>query len=579
LNANILIPNLLVKQIIDEQFEATLRSQNYQLKLGDDVRQLDPIFVAFGKSVDAAEWIKKPNAPPIIIMTINGAQALKEATFYVEMSKHPHIVRTYGLVDNPDEEVILVQERAQSGNLLQLLKKRDQPPGEIVLREIFIQIADGMSFLAHNNMVHGDLACRNILVFKFDEQDLKQILVKVSDFGLSRTSSIYKSISTSTATTLNIVPYRYAAPEILQNPDSKEFYNEKSDMYSMGVLMWEAYSLRGKQPWSHIKDDKEVKQKVIKGERLQQPPTCSKSMWSLIQTTMLQQPNYRPSFAALHRQLIELKIKIESPHVLSDSVRTALEAIKKNSTMISISRSALCDEDMKMIAEELKTNKTVHSLNLSHNRLSNIGAIAIAELLEVNKTINKVSLSNNNISSDGAARLARALTINQTLIYLKVGKNPLCDCGIQAICEALKINKTLQALWIDITQISIIGVKLIAEMLHVSTTLEALDMGDNDITDDGAQFIAEALKVNKSLTRLRMASSEVTDIGALALAKAIEVHRRRLNNFFLTHDPPISDNGRDAIKMALSVNAEKNIQHDFFVSPISEIDCFDMFFN
>jgi len=580
LNINRLIPNLLVKQLIDEQFEATLRSRNYQFKLDKDVKKLDFLFESYGKEIYRAEWINKQDGPPIIIMSISSARAEKEALFYVEMSKHAHIVRTYGLVDNPRKEVMLVQERAQHGSLLQLLRRRNQSISETVLKEIFIQIANGMSFLAHNNIVHGDLACRNILVFKFDEQDLKQTLVKVTDFGLSRASSIYQSMSTSANTSLNIIPYRYTAPEILESPNAKELYTEKSDMYSMGVLMWEAYFI-GERPWPDINDDMDVKRRVIRGERLQQPPTCSKSMWSLIQTTMLQQPSKRPSFAALHRQLIELEIEIEieAPHVLSYNVRRALEAIKENSQMISLSWSALCDEDMKMIAEELKTNKTVHSLNLSQNRLSNEGAIAIAELLEVNKTINKMSLSSNDISSDGAARLARALTINQTLIYLKIGKNPLCDSGIETICEALKTNKTLQAIWIDGTQISIIGVKLIAEMLRVSTTLQGLDMGYNNITDDGAQFIAEALKVNKSLTRFYMASSEVTDIGALALAKAIEVHRRKFDSFFVAVEPAMSDNGRNAIKMALRLNAEKNIQHAFYVSSRSEIDSFDIIFD
>jgi serine/threonine protein kinase len=559
LNVTRLIPNLLVKQLIDEQFDATLRKQNYQFKLGDDVKQLDNLFVAFGKSVDAAEWIKKSNGPPIILMTINGAQAQKEAMFYVEMSKHPHIVRTYGLVDNPDEEVMLVQERAQYGDLLKILKRRNQLPSELVFREIFIQIADAMSFQAHNNIVHGDLACRNILVFKFDEQNPKQTFVKVADFGLSRASSIYKSISSSSSATLNVVPYRYTAPEILQNPDLNELYTEKSDMYSMGVLMWEAYSPRGKKPWSHIKDDNDVIKRVINGERLQQPSTCSNEMWSLLQTTMFQQPNDRPVFAALHRQLIEVKIKIQTHPVSSSNVEKALIAIRANSIALSLSKTALCDEEMKTIAEELKTNETVQDLDLRHNNLSNEGIIAIAEMLEVNKTINNVVLSNNNISSEGVARLATALTRNQTLTNLEIGNNPLLDDGIQAICEALKTNKKLKQLFVHGTQISLIGIKFIAKMLcERHLTLKQLAIGSNDIADDGAELIAEALKINTSLSWLHMNSPNVTDKGAEALAKAIVVHRRKFSYFFLVDDCPISDKGRDAIKEALCVNAANN---------------------
>ncbi|UJR17329.1 hypothetical protein I4U23_004224 [Adineta vaga] len=279
LNVDRLIPNRLVKQLIGGEFQFTLDV---------DVRQLDHLFVKYGKSVDLAEWINKPNELPIVLMTIQGAQAQKEAAFFVDMSKHAHILRTYGLVNNPQDDVMLVQERAKHGDLLQLLKRRSEPPTESILNEIFIQIADAMSFLAHNNVVHGDLACRNILVFEFNETDPKRVFVKVTDFGLSQGSSIYKSTSTSASSTLNVIPYRYTAPEVLQNPNSKESYTEKSDMFSMGILMWEAYSPRGKQPWSNIVDEMDVKRRVIQGERLQQPSTCSKEMWTFIQTTMAQ---------------------------------------------------------------------------------------------------------------------------------------------------------------------------------------------------------------------------------------------------------------------------------------------------
>ncbi|CAF1624885.1 unnamed protein product, partial [Didymodactylos carnosus] len=60
------------------------------------------------------------------------------------------------------------------------------------------------------------------------------------------------------------------APEVLAN----EQYSEKSDVYSMGVLMWEAYS-KGNIPWSQGISDDEVKRQVTKGEKLQKPKNCS----------------------------------------------------------------------------------------------------------------------------------------------------------------------------------------------------------------------------------------------------------------------------------------------------------------
>ena len=104
------------------------------------------------------------------------------------------------------------------------MTERKSPIYEKILIEIFLQIIDGMSYLALNNIVHGDLACRNVLVFRFDEKDQRNIVVKVTDFGLSRYSKIYSQTTSVGRTTLNIIPKRYCAPELLDKCNSGRLY-------------------------------------------------------------------------------------------------------------------------------------------------------------------------------------------------------------------------------------------------------------------------------------------------------------------------------------------------------------------
>ncbi|CAF5161067.1 unnamed protein product, partial [Rotaria sp. Silwood1] len=130
----------------------------------------------------------------IILLKIDGARANKEASFYVNVSRHPHIVRTFGLVHEDDGDrnsIMLLQEYASEGSLYELLTERKKALDEKILIEIFCQVIDAMSYLSINNIVHGDLACRNVLVFRFDEKNPRNIVVKVTDFGLSRYSKIY----------------------------------------------------------------------------------------------------------------------------------------------------------------------------------------------------------------------------------------------------------------------------------------------------------------------------------------------------------------------------------------------------
>ena len=303
LSINQLRPNLTIKNMVDE-----FRTKNFYFKLDTHIKKKSrrALFQAHGKTVWEAEWIGQ-NGPPICLMKINGAKALKEASFYETMTRHPYIVKTYGFVEEPTDitsnSITLLQEYAGEGNLFELLQEQRSVLQQSVLCEMFIQISDAMVFLAHNQIIHGDLACRNVLVFRYDPNESKNNLVKITDFGLSRGSSIYAPAGSGSTTTLTIVPIRYAAPEVLSNSNERNSYTTKSDMFSMGVLMWEGYT-KGEMPWSQIENDNEVSRKVINGERLPKPEKCSEQMWSVLLKCMSQQPNDRPSFEDLKRQLL-----------------------------------------------------------------------------------------------------------------------------------------------------------------------------------------------------------------------------------------------------------------------------------
>ncbi|CAF1391839.1 unnamed protein product [Adineta steineri] len=311
LNINQLRSNIIVKNIVEE-----FRSKSFQFKLDVHIKKKTrrALFQAHGKTVWEAEWIGKDGAP-ICLMKINGVKALKEASFFEAMTRHPYIVKTHGIVDEsvgtPSNSILLLQEFAPEGNLFELLQEQTSVPEPNVLCEMFVQISDAMVFLAHNQIVHGDLACRNVLVFRYDANEPKNNLVKLTDFGLSRGSSMYAPVGSSSTTTLTIVPVRYAAPEVLIDCNNRNSYTEKSDMFSMGVLMWEGYT-KGEMPWSSIENDNDVSRKVRNGERLNQPPKCSDAMWSLILKCMLQGPNDRPTFKELKHQLLELMLNSTS---------------------------------------------------------------------------------------------------------------------------------------------------------------------------------------------------------------------------------------------------------------------------
>ncbi|CAF1459470.1 unnamed protein product [Rotaria sordida] len=305
-----LYPNHLVKKIVDS-FEALTRDKKYVFTLDIDLRKkAGRLFQANGKTIYYAEWLpNNENRPKIVLLKIDGFQAKKEASFYVELTRHPNIVRTYGFVydknnNEQNKSVLLVQEYASDGNLYELLLEHNVVPKEKVLIQMFLQIIEAMIYLASNHIVHGDLACRNVLVFRFDSNHPEKNVVKITDFGLSRYSQLYSTVPTNAQTKVDIVPVRYAAPEVLIDSSKPDHYTEKSDVYSMGVLMWEAYS-RSTLPWADLETDYDVIQRVTNSDFLPQPVNCSQSYWSIILKTWAKSPNDRPSFTELKHLLAE----------------------------------------------------------------------------------------------------------------------------------------------------------------------------------------------------------------------------------------------------------------------------------
>jgi serine/threonine protein kinase len=170
-----------------------------------------------------------------------------------------------------------------------------------------------MICLVDNGIIHGDLACRNVLVFRSDPNDPKENLVKLTDFGLTRGSTVYSMVDSPSMSTMTIIPVRYAAPEILRNPE-RASYSEKSDVYSMGVLMWEAYSY-GELPYSSLHDDSDVRKQKLNDERLSQPAQCSHQVWTIINDCWHQDISNRPTFANLKEALSTVGMESKNKYV------------------------------------------------------------------------------------------------------------------------------------------------------------------------------------------------------------------------------------------------------------------------
>lgn len=274
----------------------TLRGQ-YAYKLGKDVEIGKKITGSRQKALYEAKWLNGKNSP-IVLIEKNGIESAQEILYNLTLS-HRYIITTHGLVDpnhhilNPNS-VLILQEYAKDGDLGYQLQSKMFIPEQSVFAEIFLQIADAMIYLSQNNVVHGDLGCRNVLVIRSNPHLPKENCVKLIDFGLTR--NVSKSSSSN-----NEIPVRFVPKEILQS-NGRTGYSIQSDVYTFGVFMHESCSF-GKMPYADINDDKEVWRQKLNGKRLSQPAECDPNLWKLMVLCWHDRPEKRPSFQNIHTQL------------------------------------------------------------------------------------------------------------------------------------------------------------------------------------------------------------------------------------------------------------------------------------
>jgi serine/threonine protein kinase len=107
--------------------------------------------------------------------------------------------------------------------------------------EIVRGMTQGLAYLHSMNVVHCDLKTQNVLLINvpgLEQTDKNEtVLAKITDFGLSKMKS--DMVTSSSISTVQIGTPRYTAPEIFQGKILTLEEQKKSDIYSMGLLIWE----------------------------------------------------------------------------------------------------------------------------------------------------------------------------------------------------------------------------------------------------------------------------------------------------------------------------------------------------
>jgi NIMA (never in mitosis gene a)-related kinase len=181
-----------------------------------------------------------------------------------------------------DRRLCIVTEYAKLGDLAHLISRRKQnrrPFKEDAIWRFMLQILEGLRVLHERGIVHRDLKSANILVAAPD-------LFKIGDLGISTVLQQRQLARTQIGTPM------YLAPEVWK----KKPYNEKCDIWSLGVLLFEMATFT--YPYN-ARNARDLSVKVCTAKAPHITDSYSHDLSHVVQLMLTQNPVVRPSVTDL----------------------------------------------------------------------------------------------------------------------------------------------------------------------------------------------------------------------------------------------------------------------------------------
>ncbi|KUI59352.1 Serine/threonine-protein kinase ark1 [Cytospora mali] len=275
--------------------EAEAEQQSQQLTLLDEPRMFHLGMFEIGKPLGKGKFgrvylVKERSSGFICALKVmykselqQGSGVEKQVRREIEIQsnlRHPNILRLYGHFHDP-KRIFLILEFAGQGELYKLLRKASRFP-EWKAAQYVAQMASALRYLHRKHVIHRDIKPENILVGIHDE-------IKISDFGWSVHAPTHRRATL--CGTLDYLP-----PEMIKSGSKDNWYDEKVDLWSLGVLTYEF--LVGEAPFE---DTPVMTQRRIARADMTIPSFVSPEARDLIKKLLVLDPDKRLPLEDVHQ--------------------------------------------------------------------------------------------------------------------------------------------------------------------------------------------------------------------------------------------------------------------------------------
>jgi flagellar biosynthesis GTPase FlhF len=241
------------------------------------------------------------------------ADSVKEADFLKKL-KHPNIIgyheyfqattsqpTRFGNVNS--QKLYIIMHFADGGDLESRIKaRRGQLFSESEILDWFVQMTLALKHIHDRKILHRDIKSQNVFLTS------KQSIVKLGDFGIAKSLAH----THAQARTMIGTPY-YLSPEICREAP----YNSKSDIWALGVVLYELMCLRHPFQGASMK---ELLQRICTAQPAPPSATYSRDLRALLARLLDKNPEQRPSVnGILQLPIVRGRIaRFLSAHVLQE---------------------------------------------------------------------------------------------------------------------------------------------------------------------------------------------------------------------------------------------------------------------